>query len=57
MDLTVQHRVHIHITVWNVKVHATVADTFVMFPQDVQIFLQVNTISLSQRYDEEQLFI
>lgn len=39
-----------------VKVHATVAETFVMFPQDIQIFLQVNKFSPSRRYDKEQLF-
>lgn len=56
MDLTVHHRVHIRNTELNVKELVTVGATCVMFPQDVQMFLQVIKCSISQIYAEELLF-
>lgn len=56
VDLTVHHRVHIRFPEWNVKKHAAVAVTCVMFPQDVKMFLPVIKFSISQRYADEQLY-
>lgn len=56
VDLTVHHSVHIRNTELNVKELVTVGATCVMFPQDVQMFLQVIKCSISQIYAEELLF-